>query len=77
MTHKDSKNIMEKIQINDFVVHPEIYYGNEVFRVVGIRTEPDEVELEGDWSGGTHNVCQRGWYKIEGIKIVEKNGKDK
>ena len=68
---------MEKIQINDKVVHNDIYHGNEIFRVVGIRTEPDEVELEGDWSGGTHNVCQRGWHKKEGTKIVEKHGKSK
>ena len=68
---------MKKIEIYDKVVHSDIYHGNEVFRVVGIRTEPDEVELEGDWSGGTHNVCQRGWYKKEGIQIVKKYGKNK
>lgn len=68
---------MNDIELNDKVVHPDIYYGREVFRVVGIRTKPDEVELEGDWSGGTHNVCQRAWYKKEGIKIVKKHGKNK
>jgi len=68
---------MNDIELNDKVVHSDIYHGNEVFRVVGIRTETDEVELEGDWSGGTHNVCQRGWYKKEGTKIVEKHGKGK
>ena len=29
------------------------------FTVVGIRSET--IELKGDWSGGTHNVCQVGW----------------
>lgn len=54
------------IRLYDKVIHPEIYNGNEVFTVVGIRT--DELELLGDWSGGTHNVSQKGWFKRKGIK---------
>ena len=38
------------------------YYENEVFTVIGIKE--NELELQGDWSGGTHNVCQRSWYPI-------------
>ena len=42
------------------------YYQNEVFEVVGIRK--DELELKGDWSGGTHNVSQTSWYPTEKCK---------
>lgn len=57
-----------KFQLDDMVVNPEVYYGNEKFKVVGIRK--DEIELEGDWSGGTNAVCEKCWMKIEGwIKI--------
>ena len=34
-------------------------------KIVGIRE--NEVELEGDYSGGTHNVCQTDWLPIEGV----------
>lgn len=41
-------------------------YQTEVFKVVGISEH--ELELEGDWSGGTHNVCQRDWVNKSGCK---------
>jgi hypothetical protein len=47
------------------------YYENEVFEVVGIRN--NELELRGDWSGGTHNVDQTSWYPIEKCKPVLPN----
>jgi hypothetical protein len=64
-----------KIELYDQVCHPDIYHGNETFLVVGLRVKPDQVELEGDWSGGTHNVCQRDWHKLEGTIIVKKHGR--
>lgn len=46
------------------------YYRNELFTVVGIRET--ELELEGDWSGGTNNVMQKSWYPCRKIwKIAE------
>lgn len=54
------------IRLYDKVIHPEIYGGNEVFTVVGIRM--NELELRGDWSGGTHNVDQTDWFKRDGTK---------
>jgi len=56
-------------KIGDKVSHPEIYLGNEVFEVVGIRE--NELELKGDWSGGTHAVCQVGWFKKEGCFLAD------
>ncbi len=47
------------------------YYEKEVFEVVGIRK--DELELRGDWSGGTHSVDQTSWYPIEKCKPVLPN----
>jgi len=54
-----------KIKLGMTVYHQDIYDGHEAMEVVGIRA--DEVELEGDYSGGTHNVCQRDWLPIEGV----------
>lgn len=39
------------------VFHENIYNGKELMEVVGIRET--EVELEGDYSGGTHAVKQK------------------
>ena len=43
-------------------------YENERFEVIGIREK--ELELKGDWSGGTHNVSQSGWYPVDKCKLV-------
>lgn len=64
------------IRLYDKVTHPELYNGNEVFTVVGIRMH--ELELRGDWSGGTHNVDQTGWFKRDGVRhfyttLIEKS----
>jgi hypothetical protein len=47
------------------VFHENIYWGKEPMKIVGIREK--EVELEGDYSGGTHGVCQKDWQPIEGV----------
>jgi hypothetical protein len=54
-----------KYSIGDFVIVPSIYE-NEIFEVVGIRKT--EIELEGDWSGGTHNLVQSSWVKKSDLK---------
>jgi hypothetical protein len=46
----------------------EMYEHREMFEVVGIREK--ELELKGDWSGGTHNVSQSGWYPVKKCKLV-------
>jgi hypothetical protein len=51
-----------------YKVTTEYYDHGEKFEVVGIRK--DELELRGDWSGGTHNVDQTSWYPIEKCKPV-------
>lgn len=46
------------------VFHESIYDGRELMKVVGIRES--QVELEGDYSGGTHNVIEKDWLPILG-----------
>jgi hypothetical protein len=59
------KKYKEHYHIGDRVT-TEYYYHGETFTVVGIRE--NELELRGDWSGGTHNVDQSSWYPIEKCK---------
>ena len=57
-------------QLDMNVFHEKIYDGKECMRVVGIRHE--EVELGGDYSGGTHNVTQKDWLPIKGLFRLRK-----
>ena len=54
-----------KIRLGINVYHKDIYSGRESMKIVGIRE--NEVELEGDYSGGIHNVCQKDWLSIDGL----------
>lgn len=56
-----------KLQLRQKVYHEKIYWGKEQMEVVGIREK--EVELEGDYSGGTHNVRQKDWLPLEGVLL--------
>lgn len=52
------------------VFHDKIYEGKEPMKVVGIRET--ELELEGDYSGGTHNVKQKDWMPLSGTFRLRK-----
>ncbi len=59
-------------QENDFklgqkVYHKRVYNGREQLTIIGIRT--NFLELEGDYSGGTHNVCQSDWLPVDGVLL--------
>lgn len=60
---------IEDLRINQLVYHKQIYNGHEQMKIVGLRE--NEVELEGDWSGGTHGVCQKDWMPIEGVLLTK------
>ena len=62
--------VNDKLYLGRIVYHKDLYWGCEAMKIVGIRE--NEVELEGDYSGGTHGVCQRDWLPIEGL-LFEKN----
>ena len=47
----------------------KIYNGKEPFTIVGIRE--DQVEIEGDFSGGTHNFNQKDWVKDDSVFVLK------
>jgi len=59
----------EKFTYGDIVYHEKVYNYAEPLKVIGIIE--DELCLEGDFSGGTHNVVQRDWMPIKGTSKIE------
>jgi len=59
------KNTGNDFKLNQEVYHKEIYNGNEKMKIVGIKE--NELLLEGDYSGGTHDVIQKDWMPIKGV----------
>lgn len=55
-------------RIGDIVYHRSVYEHKEPLKVVGILE--DKLLLEGDYSGGTHNVVQRDWLPIKGTSRI-------
>lgn len=62
---------MFEIKLGMNVYHKRLYDYHEQMKIVGIREF--EVELEGDYSGGTNNVCQKDWLPIEGLSLYYGN----
>ncbi len=54
-----------EIYLGQKVRHKDIYHGKETFKVIGLKK--DEILVEGDFSGGTHNVLQESWIPIKGL----------
>ena len=52
------------------VYSEDIYNGREPFKIVGIRE--NEVELEGDFSGGTHSVTQKDWFSEDKVFLIKR-----
>lgn len=75
------KETVTEPQLGMKVFHEELYHGKELMEVVGIRKT--EVELEGDWSGGTHPFevayKDKSWMPIKGLfrlrKVCEQHEK--
>lgn len=55
-------------KLNQIVYHRQIYNHKEPLKIVGIRE--NELELEGDYSGGTHNIIQKQWMPIKGVSRI-------
>lgn len=49
--------IASQYKLGQIVYHRDLYDCHEPMEVVGIRA--DELELKGDYSGGTHAVIQK------------------
>jgi hypothetical protein len=60
--------LKNNFKIGDIVYHREVYEHKEPLKVVGIME--DKLLLEGDYSGGTNNVCQRSWLPIKGTSRI-------
>ena len=59
---------MEKFELGQTVYHRSVYEHKEPLKIVGILE--DKLLLEGDFSGGTHNVTQRDWLSIKGVSRI-------
>lgn len=62
------KNNRINFKIGQTVYHREVYEHKEPLKIVGIME--DKLLLEGDYSGGTHNVSQREWLPIKGTSRI-------
>lgn len=58
----------QPLKIGDTVYHRQVYEHKEALKVVGMTES--QVLLEGDYSGGTHNVCQRSWLPLKGASRI-------
>lgn len=61
---KARKEYVQQPTLHMEVFHDEIYNGRELMKVVGIRV--GQVELEGDYSGGTNPSKETSWYSTYG-----------
>lgn len=68
MTTKKEPVLTPELKMKVF--HDKIYNGKELMTIVGIREF--EVELEGDYSGGTHNVIEKDWLPLQGLFRLRK-----
>ena len=59
-------------KIGQKVYHRDIYNHKEPMKIVGIRE--NQLELEGDYSGGTHNIIQKSWMPLKGTSRVYNHG---
>lgn len=59
---------MQKFELGQTVYHRSVYEHKEPLKIVGLLE--DKLLLEGDFSGGTHNVVQRDWLPIKGVSRI-------
>lgn len=61
-----------KYKLDEIVYHKDVYDYKEPLLVKGIKEK--ELLLEGDYSGGTHNVFQSDWLSVEGTSKIKNYG---
>jgi hypothetical protein len=57
-----------EFKLGQTVYHRDIYDHGEPLKIVGVRE--CELELEGDYSGGTHGTIQKQWMPISGVSRI-------
>jgi hypothetical protein len=55
------------LYIGQKVYHLDVYDGKEELEIVGIRRT--QIELRGDWSGGTNNTIGDCWLPVDGVVV--------
>jgi hypothetical protein len=55
-------------KLGQTVYHRKVYDHREPLKIVGIRE--NELELEGDYTGGIYNVCEKDWLPIKGVSRI-------
>ncbi len=55
-------------ELGQTVYHRDVYEHKEPLKIVGIRE--NELELEGDYSGGTNNIIGKQWLPIKGVSRI-------
>ena len=68
--NKEIKDLKSEITIGDIVIYPDAY-DTEEFEVVGIRK--NELEICGDWSGGTHPIKASCWVDKNRVQFKRKS----
>lgn len=71
---KEYVEYVNSLKLGDTVYHEAIYKGKEAMKVVGLRL--NTIELEGDYSGGTHCVRQTAWMSRSGV-LLDKSEEEK
>lgn len=64
----DNVYCCHSFQIGEIVYHRSVYEHKEPLKIVGILE--DKLILEGDFSGGVNNVCQRQELPIKGVSRI-------
>lgn len=62
----------QDLKIGMIVYHRDVYNYREQLEIVQLREE--EMEVEGDFSGGTHDIIQRAWLPIDGTSLIYNYG---
>lgn len=62
----------QDLKIGMIVYHRDVYNYRESLEIVQLREE--EMEVEGDFSGGTHAIRQRSWLPIDGTSLIYNYG---
>lgn len=57
-----------EFKLGQTVYHKAVYNYREPLKIVGIRET--ELELEGDYSGGTHSVLEKMWLPISEVSRI-------
>lgn len=58
----------QDLKIGMIVYHRDVYNYREALEIVSLKQ--NEMEVEGDLSGGTHAIRQKTWLPIDGASLI-------